>query len=58
MKAASSWARIKTAIVFIVFIIFSIGPVPITSTIGLLVVIFRPNWFKKLVDTIYADKNE
>jgi hypothetical protein len=31
-------------------------PIPITSTIGLLIVIFRPNWFKRLVDTIYADK--
>lgn len=57
MKAVSSWARIKCAIVFIVFMIVSIGPVPITSTMGLLVVIFRPTWFKKLVDKIYADKN-
>lgn len=57
MKAVSSWARIKCAIVFIVFMIVSIGPVPITSTMGLLVVIFRPTWFKKLVDNIYADKS-
>ncbi len=58
MTAASNWARIKCAIVFIVFIIFSVGPIPITSTIGLFVVIFRPAWFKKLVDNIYADKND
>jgi hypothetical protein len=38
--------------------IFSIGPIPVTSTIGLLVVIFRPSWFKKLVDDIYADKRD
>ena len=57
MNKVSSWARIKCAIVFIVFMIFSIGPVPVTSTIGLFVVIFRPNWFKKLVLTIYADKD-
>ena len=56
MNKVSSWARIKCAIVFIVLMIFSIGPVPVTSTIGLYVVIFRPNWFKKLVLTIYADK--
>jgi hypothetical protein len=24
----------------------------------LLVVIFRPTWFKKLVDNIYEDKND
>ena len=57
MNKVSNWARIKCAIVFIVLMIFSIGPVPVTSTIGLFVVIFRPNWFKKLVLTIYADKD-
>ena len=57
MNKVSSRARIKCAIVFIVLMIFSIGPVPVTSTIGLFVVIFRPNWFKKLVLTIYADKD-
>ena len=57
MNTVSSWARIKCAIVFIIFMIFSIGPIPITSMIGLFVVIFRPTWFKKLVDNIYADKS-
>jgi len=36
--------------------IISIGPFPITSTICLYVVIFRPRWFKSLVDKVYADK--
>lgn len=57
MNRASSFARIKCGLVFIVLMIFSIGPVPITSSIGLYVVIFRPNWFKRLVDTVYADKD-
>ncbi len=48
--------RIKCAIVFIVLMIFSISPISITSTIGLLVVIFRPLWFKKLIDKIYPTK--
>ncbi len=55
MKAATSWARIKCALVFMVLMII---PLPVTSTMGLLIVIFRPDWFKKLVDTIYADKDE
>jgi hypothetical protein len=38
--------------------IFSIGPIPVASMIGLFVVIFRPTWFKKLVENIYADKND
>ena len=57
MNTVSSWARIKCAIVFIVFMVFSVGPIPITSTIGLLVVLFRPAWFKTLVDNIYLDKD-
>lgn len=58
MKTTSNWLRIKCAIVLIIFMIFSVSPIPITSTIGLFVVIFRPHWFKKLVDNIYADKND
>ena len=58
MNTTSNWLRIKCAIVLIIFMIFSVSPIPITSTIGLLVVIFRPHCFKKLVDNIYADKND
>jgi hypothetical protein len=58
MNAISGWLRIKCAIVFIILMIFSISPIPITSVIGLFVVIFRPRWFKKLVNNIYADKND
>jgi hypothetical protein len=35
----------------------SFVPIPITSTICLLLVLFRPGWFKKHVDKIYADKD-
>ncbi len=52
---ASSITRLKCAAVFVVFIIFSVGPVPITSALGLYVVIFRPPWFKELVARVYAD---
>lgn len=58
MKAASTFARIKTALVLIILMIISVVPIPITSSIGLFIVIFRPLWFKKLVDNVYADKSE
>ncbi|MDP3839698.1 MAG: hypothetical protein Q8Q54_12340 [Methylococcales bacterium] len=58
MNTTANWLRIKCAIVLIIFMIFSVSPIPITSTIGLFVVIFRPHWFKKLVDNIYADKQD
>ena len=56
MKAASIFARIKCAIVLIIFMMIPLFP--ITSTIGLFIVIFRPIWFKKLVDKVYADKSD
>jgi hypothetical protein len=51
-------AGIKCVIMLIVFMIFSVGSIPMTCTIGLLVVIFCPAGLKKLVDTIYADEND
>ena len=58
MKAVSVVARLKCALVLLLFMSLSIIPMlPITSTLGLFIVIFRPLWFKKLVDKVYADKN-
>lgn len=55
MNVASLIARIKCGLVLMVFMLIPIFP--ITSTIGLFVVIFRPLWFKQLVDKVYADKS-
>lgn len=57
MNAVSTKARLKSALVLIVFAVLGVGPVPITSTIGLFIIIFRPRWFKQLVDNIYIDKH-
>ncbi len=58
MKTVSIVVRIKCALVLLVLMSFSVIPMlPITSTLGLFIVIFRPRWFKKLVDKVYADKN-
>ena len=56
MIAVSSVARIKCALVLITFMLIPV--LPITGTIGLFIVIFRPIWFKKLVDKVYAEKND
>lgn len=58
MKSISIFARLKCGLVLIILMLVSVVPIPITSTIGLFIVIFRPRWFKKLVDNIYADKND
>lgn len=55
MTSVSFFARIKCALVLITFMLIPLFP--ITSTIGLFIVIFRPAWFKKLVEKVYADKN-
>ena len=51
----SSLSRLKSGLVLLLFMVFSVSPIPITSAIGLWVVIFRPQWFKHLVDSIYGD---
>ena len=56
MIKVSVAARIKCALVLIIFMLIPL--LPITTTIGLFIVIFRPIWFKKLVDNVYADKND
>jgi hypothetical protein len=54
VKTVSIVARIKCGLVLFTFMLIPIFP--ITSTIGLYIVILRPLWFKQLVDTVYADK--
>lgn len=55
MRAGSLMARIQCGLVLIIFMLIPI--IPITGTIGLFILIFRPLWFKKLVDNVYADKD-
>ena len=54
--STTSATRIKCAFVLIVLSFLGMGPIPVTSTIGLYVVIFRPQWFKRLVERIYSEK--
>ena len=46
--------RIKCGLALIFIAIVSIGPIPIISTLGAFVALFRPRWFKTLVDKIYG----
>ncbi len=46
--------RIITLCVLVVLAISDLGPVPTVSLICIYAVIFRPLWFKSLVDRIYA----
>ena len=54
MRKGSVVTRLKCALVIIVFMLIPI--IPITGSIGLFILIFRPIWFKKLIDKVYANK--
>ncbi len=47
--------RITCLIVLILLTLFGLGPMPITSVVGIYVVLVRPRWFKDLVERIYKD---
>ena len=47
--------RIYTALFLIFMMVVGIGPLPTTSFICLYAVIFRPRWFKNLVEKIYQE---
>ncbi|WP_154671595.1 hypothetical protein [Candidatus Methylobacter oryzae] len=56
MMTSSTAARLKCALALIIFMLIPI--LPVTGTIGLFILIFRPIWFKRLVDDVYAGKDD
>ncbi len=50
--------RLLTILVLLVMVVFSFTPVPGTTLIMLYVVLFRPRWFKRLVDRIYEEAEQ
>lgn len=56
MKAGSFMVRIQCALILLIFMVIPV--IPITGVIGLFILIFRPLWFRKLVDNVYADKDD
>ncbi len=48
-------ARIITFLVLLLLAVTDLGPIPTASLVSLYAVIFRPLWFKRLVDEIYTD---
>ena len=49
--------RIQCLIVLILLTLLGIGPMPLTSVIGIYVVLARPLWFKQMVERIYQGKS-
>jgi hypothetical protein len=54
-KQPSINLRIKLLIVLVLLTVLGIGPMPVTSVIGIYVVLFRPAWFKRMVMKLYDE---
>jgi hypothetical protein len=53
MKTHYLAVRIKCILALLVLMVIDIGPFPVFATIGLYIVLFRPDWFIELMDTLY-----
>lgn len=45
--------RIRCLLYLILLMVLDVAPIPVVSSIGLYVVLRRPDWFKHVVDTLY-----
>jgi hypothetical protein len=48
--------RLKWLLILLIMVIIDIGPFPFTALILFSIFIYRPIWFKKLIDKLYANK--
>ncbi len=55
MNLAPFSLRIKCFFVLLVLMVFDISPIPILETIFMYILLFRPRWFKELIDKIYTE---
>ncbi|QXP85141.1 hypothetical protein ABZN20_14220 [Methylococcus sp. ANG] len=49
---ASRWNCI---LVLLLLTLLGVGPMPITSVVGIYIVIARPRWFRELVKRVYDE---
>lgn len=52
---ASIVTRGKYIVVLLLLIFLDILPIPILGMMALFVLLFRPRWFKELVDDLYSN---
>lgn len=54
MNQVTFFSRVKCVFALLLLMLIDIGPVPVTALIGLFIILFRPAWFKDLIDQIYS----
>lgn len=56
MNKSASFTRLLICIAFLlVLIVLHIIPLPILELLMLYIMVFRPHWFKDLIDSIYNE---
>jgi len=58
MNHAAFFIRLKCFLVLLLLMIADIAPIPVLGFILMFILLFRPRWFKELVDAIYAVENK
>ena len=54
MNHAGFIPRIKCFFILLLLMIVDISPIPVLEIICMFILLFRPRWFKELIDRIYA----
>jgi|APLak6261658528_1056013.scaffolds.fasta_scaffold455181_1 MFS superfamily sulfate permease-like transporter len=54
MNHAAFFPRLKCFFALLLLMIADIIPIPILGLICMFILLFRPRWFKELVDNIYG----
>jgi hypothetical protein len=54
-KPPLAW-RLKWFLVLIFMMIIDLGPIPFSATLLMFVFIFRPIWFRTVIDKLYTGK--
>jgi hypothetical protein len=54
---ATFFTRIKYIIILLLLMVIDIAPAPVLGLIALSILLFRPLWFKEMVDRLYSDVN-
>jgi hypothetical protein len=54
MKYVAFFPRLKCFFILLLLMIADVVPIPILGLICMFILLFRPPWFKELVDIIYA----
>ncbi len=57
MNHVAFFPRLKYFLALLLLMIADIAPIPVLGLICMFILVFRPPWFKEMVDNIYSVDN-